>query len=543
MLLGTIVFVNAGTQLARIESTSDLLSPALIGSFVLLGLVPWVAKAVVAAIRRRKVYARFERPRRYDRNLIVIGAGSAGLVAAYIAAQVRAGVTLVEANAMGGDCLNTGCVPSKALIKSAKVAATMRGADRYGLTPVEPEVPFGKVIERVQQAIRTIEPHDSVERFEAVGVDVERGYATIVDPWTVSIARNDGGSRRLTARNIVIASGAEPHVPDIEGLDCSGYLTSETMWDAFALMDRAPGRVAVLGGGPIGCELSQALSRLGSQVTQVERGERVLEREDDEVSALARATLEDSGVTVLTGHEAVRVEPGVLIAASENGERRVLFDTLIVAVGRVARLEGYGLEDLGIETKGTVVHDEFLATKYHNIFVAGDAAGPFQYTHAASHQAWYASVNALFGQFKRFRADHRVLPAVTFLDPEFARVGLNEREARDAGTPYEITTYAMEESDRAVTESETRGFVKMLTVPGKDTILGATIVAANAGELIAEFTLAMKHKIGLNGVLATVHAYPTLAEANKFVAGEWKLSNKPDKLLAIAERYFAWRRG
>ncbi|MGB7369653.1 FAD-dependent oxidoreductase, partial [Erythrobacter sp.] len=543
MLLATIVFVNAGTQLAQIESTTGLLSPALIGSFVLLGLVPWVAKAVVGLIRRRKVYAGFEPPRRYDRNLIVIGAGSAGLVAAYIAAQVKAGVTLIEAEKMGGDCLNTGCVPSKSLIKSAKVAAAMRHADDYGLQPVEPVVPFDKVIGRVMNAVRTIEPHDSVERYEALGVDVVLGYARIVDPWTVEIARRDGGTQRLTARNIVIASGAEPVVPPIEGLEGSGYLTSETMWDAFAQMEEVPRRVAILGGGPIGCELSQALARLGSNVTQVERDERVLSREDDEVSALARRTLEAAGVSVLTGHDAVRVEPGRLIARHAGSEREIPFDTLIVAVGRKARLEGYGLEALGIETDKTVIHDEFLATKYLNIFVAGDVAGPYQYTHAASHQAWYASVNALFGQFRRFKADYRVLPAVTFLDPEVARVGLNEREAKDRDTPYEVTTYEMSESDRAVAESDTEGFVKVLTVPGKDTILGATIVAANGGELIAEFTLAMKQKVGLNALLGTVHAYPTLAEVNKFVAGNWKRANKPEKLLGIAERYFTWRRG
>lgn len=543
MVLATAVFVNAGTQLAQIEDTSDLLSPILIGSFALLGLVPWIAKAVVAQIRRRRVYASFDRPKRFDRNLIVIGAGSAGLVSAYIAAQVKASVTLIEADKMGGDCLNTGCVPSKTLIKSAKVAAAMRKADRYGLTPVEPDVPFDRVIERIHGAIRTIEPHDSVERYERLGVDVVLGYATLTDPWTVEVARKDGATQRLTARNIVIASGAKPRVPEIEGLEGSGYLTSDTMWDAFATMDRAPEKVVVLGGGPIGCELSQALSRLGSNVTQVERGDSVLGREDTEISEMARTVMEDAGVIVLTGHEAVRVEPDALVAKSDEGERTIPFDILIVAVGRAARLERYGLERLGIDTKGTIVHDEFLATKYPNIFVAGDVAGPFQYTHAASHQAWFASVNALFGQFKRFKADYRVLPAVTFLDPEFARVGLNEREAREQGKDYKVTTYCMEESDRAIAESETQGFIKVLTVPGKDTILGATIVAANAGELIAEFTLAMKHKIGLNGLLGTVHAYPTLAEANKFAAGNWKRANKPERLLKIAERYFAWRRG
>jgi pyruvate/2-oxoglutarate dehydrogenase complex dihydrolipoamide dehydrogenase (E3) component/uncharacterized membrane protein YdjX (TVP38/TMEM64 family) len=543
MLLGTIAYVNAGTQLAEVESTSDILSPELIGSFVALAIVPWIAKAIVGLIRRRKVYADYRKPKSFDRNLIVIGAGSAGLVAAYIAAQVKARVTLVEANKMGGDCLNTGCVPSKALIKSAKAAATMREADRYGLTPVEPDVPFGKVIERVMGAVRTIEPHDSPERYEELGVDVVLGYGTLVDPWTVSIARKDGGIQRLTTRAIVIASGAEPFVPDIPGLAGSGFVTSDTMWDHFATMERVPERVAVLGGGPIGCEIAQALARLGSNVTQIERGERVLAREDNEVSALALEILAESGVTTLLGHDAVRVEGDALIARGEGEERRIPFDTLIVAVGRAARLEGYGLEALGIDTSKTIVHDEFLGTKFPNIYVCGDVAGPYQFTHVASHQAWYASVNALFGQFRKFKADYRVIPACTFLDPEVARVGLNEREAKEQGRPYEVTTYQMAESDRAIAESATRGFVKVLTVPGKDTILGATIVGHNAGELIAEMTLAMRYNLGLEKLMGTVHAYPTLAEANKMTAGAWKRAHKPEGLLKWVERYFDWRRG
>jgi pyruvate/2-oxoglutarate dehydrogenase complex dihydrolipoamide dehydrogenase (E3) component/uncharacterized membrane protein YdjX (TVP38/TMEM64 family) len=543
MLLGTIAYVNAGTQLGRIESLDGLLSPELIGSFVVLAFVPWLGKLVVGAIRRRRVYRGFTKPKRFDRNLLVIGAGSAGLVAAYIAAQVRAKVTLVEAEKMGGDCLNTGCVPSKALIKTAKVAASMRHADRYGLVAVEPQLAFRETMARVRRVIGRIEPHDSIERYEGLGVDVVKGYARLVDPWTVEIARADGDTQRLTSRGIVIATGAEPVVPPIPGIEESGYLTSETLWDAFAELDEVPRRVAVLGGGPIGCELSQALARLGAQVTQVEQGERVLAREDEEVSDLGRAVLEEAGVKVLTGHEAVRFEGGALIAESAAGMARIEYDALIVAVGRKARLSGFGLEELGIDTDRTVNTDEFLATRFPNIYAAGDVAGPFQYTHAASHQAWYASVNALFGQFRRFKADYRVMPAVTFLDPEFARVGLNEREARDQGTEYEVTRYDIDDLDRAIAESETRGFVKVLTPPGKDTILGVTIVAAHAGELLAEYVLAMKHGIGLNKVLGTIHSYPTMAEANKYAAGDWKRAHKPEGLLGIVERYHGWRRG
>jgi pyruvate/2-oxoglutarate dehydrogenase complex dihydrolipoamide dehydrogenase (E3) component/uncharacterized membrane protein YdjX (TVP38/TMEM64 family) len=542
MLLGTIVYVNAGTQLARIDSLSGIASPAVLASFALLGIAPWFAKAIIGWIKRRKVYAGFNRPKSFDRNLVVIGAGSAGLVSALIAATVKAKVTLVEANRMGGDCLNTGCVPSKALIKSAKIAEQMRHADRYGITPTEPDIPFGQTIERVMQAIRTIEPHDSVERYTGLGVDVVEGYGKVVDPWTVEIARKDGVTQRLTTRGIVIAAGAEPFVPPIPGLEQSNYLTSDTMWDALAKMERAPARIAVLGGGPIGCELSQALARLGSRVTQVEMAQRVLGREDDEVSALAQASLEASGVEVLTGHRAARVEPGRLIADRDDSEVAIEFDVLIVAVGRAARLTGYGLEDIGIDTTKTVVTDDFLATRFPNIYAAGDVAGPYQFTHTASHQAWFASVNALFGQFKRFKADYRVIPAVTFLDPEIARVGLNEREAREQGVEYEVTRYELDGLDRAIAESERRGFVKVLTPPGKDTILGATIVGAHAGELLAEYVLAMKHKLGLNKILGTIHSYPTMAEANKFAAGEWKKKHKPEALLALVEKYHAWLR-
>lgn len=542
MLLGTIVYVNAGTQLARIDSLSGIASPAVLASFALLGIAPWFAKAIIGWIKRRKVYAGFNRPKSFDRNLVVIGAGSAGLVSALIAATVKAKVTLVEANKMGGDCLNTGCVPSKSLIKSAKVAEQMRHADRYGITPTEPDIPFGQTIERVMQAIRTIEPHDSVERYTGLGVDVVEGYGKVVDPWTVEIARKDGVTQRLTTRGIVIAAGAEPFVPPIPGLEQSNYLTSDTMWDAFAKMERAPARIAVLGGGPIGCELSQALARLGSRVTQVEMAVRVLGREDDEVSALAQASLEASGVEVLTGHRAARVEPGRLIADRDDSEVAIEFDVLIVAVGRAARLTGYGLEDIGIDTTKTVVTDDFLATRFPNIYAAGDVAGPYQFTHTASHQAWFASVNALFGQFKRFKADYRVIPAVAFLDPEIARVGLNEREAREQGVAYEVTRYELDGLDRAIAESERQGFVKVLTAPGKDTILGATIVGAHAGELLAEYVLAMKHKLGLNKILGTIHSYPTMAEANKFAAGEWKKKHKPEALLALVKKYHAWRR-
>lgn len=546
MLVGTIVYVNAGIQLARIERLGDIASPGLLASFAALGLVPWLGKWIMGVIKRRRVYARWQRPKRFDRNLVVIGAGAAGLVSSYIAATVKAKVTLVEASKMGGDCLNYGCVPSKALIKSARIAEHMRHAERYGLDNAEPRFSFKAVMRRIHEVIVQIEPHDSVERYTALGVDVVKGYATIVDPWTIGIARDDGSTQRLTTRSIVIAAGAEPVVPDLPGLAESGYLTSDTLWEEFARLDEMPRRIIVLGGGPIGSELAQAFARLGAKVTQVERGERLLPREDADVAQLAREAQERAGVAVLTGHEAVRIENGAekrLVMSSEEGETSIAFDAIIVAVGRKARLTGYGLEKLGVETERTAVTDEYLATVYPNIYAAGDVAGPYQFTHTAAHQAWFASVNALFGQFKRFKADYRVIPWTTFIDPEVARVGLNEQEAREQNIAHEVTTFPMHELDRAIADSATQGFVKVLTPPGKDRILGVTIVGEHAGDLLAEYVLAMKHGLGLGKIMGTIHTYPTMAEANKYAAGEWKKKHAPERLLKLVGRYHDWRRG
>ena len=549
MLAGTLVYVNAGTQLARLESLQGILSPALLGSFVLLGIFPLIARRIVEAVQKRKVYARWRgvRPRTFDRNLIVIGAGAGGLVTAYIAAAVKAKVTLIEAHKMGGDCLNYGCVPSKALIKSARLAHQMRHGANYGLNDTAPTFSFKAVMQRIHDVIRAIEPHDSVERYTRLGVEVLQGYAKLVNPWTVEIALNGGGTQRLTARSIVIAAGARPFVPPLPGLDDVGYITSDTLWDEFAKLDEVPRRLLVLGGGPIGSELAQSFARLGSQVTQVEMAPRIMIREDEEVSALAKASLEADGVAVLTGHKALRCERvgGEKVLVVEHGgvERRIAFDQLLCAVGRSARLTGYGLEELGIPTHRTVETNEYLQTLYPNIFAAGDVAGPFQFTHVAAHQAWYAAVNALFGDFRKFKADYSVIPWATFIDPEVARVGLNEQEAKEKGIPYEVTKYGIDDLDRAIADSEAHGFVKVLTVPGKDRILGVTIVGTHAGDLLAEYVLAMKHGLGLNKILGTIHTYPTLAEANKYVAGEWKRAHAPQGLLEWVRKFHDWKRG
>ncbi len=545
MLAGTLVYVNAGTQLAQLQSLSGILSPGLVGAFVLLGLFPFIAARLLGLARARKVYARWTKPARFDRNMVVIGAGSGGLVAALIAAVVKAKVTLVEKHEMGGDCLNTGCVPSKALIKTARMLAQMKRAKEYGLQSAVAEFDFGEVMERVQRVVKTIEPHDSVERFTQLGVECVMGEARMVSPWEVEIRRADGTTQRLTTRSIVIAAGAAPFVPPIAGLDQVGYLTSDTLWG----LRKLPRRLVVLGGGPIGCELAQAFARFGSKVTQVEMLPRLMIREDPEVSSVVEKKFRAEGIDVLTEHKAKAflVEDGrkVLVCEHAGADLRIEFDEVLVAVGRVPRTKGYGLEELGIPlTKTrTVETNEFLQTIYPNIYACGDVAGPYQFTHTASHQAWYASVNSLFGMFRKFRADYSVIPWATFTDPEVARVGLNETEAKEKGVAFEVSVYGIDDLDRAIADEEAHGFVKVLTVPGKDRILGVTIVGEHAGDLIAEFVTAMRHGLGLNKILGTIHIYPTMAEANKYAAGVWKKAHAPHALLARVEKFHAWMRG
>ena len=535
MLAGTIVYVYAGTKLGEFR-----ISAGLVGAFVLLGLFPLAATKVLEAYKARRVYARWTKPRRFDRNLVVVGAGSAGLVSAYIAAAVKAKVTLIEKHRMGGDCLNTGCVPSKALIRTARLLSQIRHAERYGLARASAEVDFGKVMERVQRVIRDIEPHDSVARYTSLGVECIAGEATIVSPWEVQV-----GERTLTTRAIVIAAGARPFVPPIPGLEKVEVLTSDSVWGLREL----PRRLVVLGGGPIGCELAQAFARLGANVTQVEMLPRLLSREDPEVSDLVRRRFEAEGVQVLAGHRAKKVElvdgRKILLCERDGQSIQVEFDALLCAVGRVPNTGGYGLEALGIPLTQarTIETNEYLQTLYPNIFACGDVAGPYQFTHTASHQAWYASVNALFGGLRKFRADYSVIPWATFTDPEVARVGLNETEAREKGIAFEATTYGIDDLDRAIADGEAHGFVKVLTAPGKDRILGATIVGEHAAELIVEFIAAMRHGIGLNKILGTIHIYPTFAEANKYAAGNWKKAHAPKGVLRGLERFHGWMRG
>lgn len=540
MLAGTIVYVYAGTQLAQIDSLSSILSPGLIIAFVLLGIFPMIAKKVMDKIRANKVLAAYDKPARFDYNLLVIGAGSGGLVSAYIAAAVKAKVGLIEKHKMGGDCLNTGCVPSKALIRTAKAIHEAEHAEKYGLENMKPRFDFKTVMQRVHGIIKAIEPHDSIERYTDLGVEVITGEAKIIDPYRIEV-----NGKVLTTKNIIIATGARPMVPPIKGLDSVDYLTSDNLWG----IEDQPERLIVLGGGPIGSELAQAFNRLGSQVTMVERSPRIMNREDDDVAGLMQARFIEEGIDVLSSHTAQEfvVEEGqnVLICEHDGVEKRIPFDRVLLALGRKANVEGFGLEELGVEInpRGTVETDGFLTTNFPNIYAVGDVAGPYQFTHTAAHQAWYASVNALFGSVKRFKVDYRVIPWATFTDPEVARVGINEKEAKEKGIAYEITTYGIDDLDRAIADSSDEGVVKILTVPGKDKILGVTILGKGAGDLIPEFILAMKYNLGLNKILGTIHIYPTMSESNKFAAGNWKKAHAPEKLLGYVAKFHAWRRG
>lgn len=551
MLAGTIVYVNAGTQLAHIENLSGILSIKLIFAFALLGVFPLISQKILAIFKQYQVYKNFNKPKHFDRNIIVIGAGAGGLVTSYIAAAVKAKVTLIEASEMGGDCLNFGCVPSKAIIKSAKMAHQMAHAEQYGLENITPQFSFNKIMLRVHNVITQIRPHDSVERYTKLGVEVIKGYATLLDPWRVAIKHEDGHTQVLSARTIVLATGASPFIPPIEGLENAEYVTSDTIWTKFATLEKAPKKLVVMGGGPIGCELSQAFSQLGVEVTQIEKNQRLMSREDPDVSDFVQQALHHSGVNILAGYQVIRCERDqnlpqkkyiIVKANNTNDEIRIEYDELLCAVGRRARLKGFGLETLGIDTNQTLETNEYLQTIYPNIYAVGDVVGHYQFTHVAAHHGWYAAVNGLFDTFKKFKVDYRVIPWTTFITPEVARVGINEQEAIEQGIEYEITRFDFNALDRAITESATAGFIKVLTPKGKDHILGVTIIGEHAGDTISEFVLAMKYKLGLNKILSTIHSYPTWSESNKYAAGEWKRNHTPQKLLNWVEKYHTWRR-
>ena len=539
MLPGTIVFINAGTQLAKIETASGILSLNIILSFVLLGIFPIIAKRFTADVRQQKVFSKFSKPENYDYNLVVIGAGSAGLVASYIAAAVKAKVALIEEHKMGGDCLNTGCVPSKALIASAKLLSYVKRAKEFGFDKASIDFDFATVMERVQSIIKKVEPHDSIERYTGLGVDCIRGRAKIVSPFEVKV--ND---RILTTKNIIVATGANPLIPALPGLEKIDYLTSDNIWDIRTL----PKKLVVLGAGPIGCELAQGFSRLGANVTLIQRGSQLMKKEDPDAAQIILDRFQAEGIEVLLDHSAKAIEVSgeekQLICDHDGKQVRVGFDKILIALGRVPNVKGFGLEELGVELTGNkhIETNEFLQTNFPNIYCSGDVHGRYQFTHTAAHESWYSAVNALFGRFKKFSVDYGIIPWATYTDPEVARVGLNETDAELAGMDYEMVKYGIDGLDRAIADSEDHGFVKVLTVPGKDKILGVTIVGNHAADVIAEFVLAMKHGIGLNKILGTIHIYPTMAEANKYAAGLWKKNHAPKRLLAWIRKYHTWMR-
>lgn len=539
MLAGTIIFVNVGTQLANLESISGILTPRIWGAFILLAIFPWIAKFIINSIKTRRIYASFNKPKSFDYNLAVIGAGSAGLVSSYIAAAVKAKVVLIEKHKMGGDCLNTGCVPSKALIRSAKFISQVNHAEKYGFKNAKVDFDFKDVMSRVQGVIKDIEPHDSVERYSSLGVECIQGEAKLKDPWTVEV-----NGKSFTSKNIILATGAEPFVPPIPGLDKVKYYTSDTIWN----LEELPKNMAVLGGGPIGCELAQCFARLGAQVTLVEMAPRIMLMEDTEIASMVETSLIADGVNLLTNYTASEVRQGdgvnTLVCTKEDSEFVLPFDVLLVAVGRKARGNDVWDKNLNIEQRknGTLEVNDYLQTNYPNIYACGDVTGPYQLTHMAAHQAWYTSVNSLFGAFKKFRVDYSVIPWCTFTEPEVAHVGLNEQQAKDKNIGYEVSRFDIGELDRAIADGEAHGVVKVLTKPGKDNILGVTIVGDHAGDLISEYVSAMKHGLGLNKILGTIHIYPTLAEANKYAAGEWKRAHAPERLLNWVEKFHAYAR-
>jgi len=544
MLAGTAIYVNAGTELGLLTSFSGTLSPGLIGSLALLAVFPWVARWGLEHVRMTRMSRmrgkNWTKPNRFERNLVVIGAGAAGLVTSYVAAAARARVTLIEANRMGGDCLNYGCVPSKALIRSAAFLRETRRARELGIAHAAVEYSFADIMARVRRVITTVEPHDSAQRYAELGVEVIHGKARVTSPWTVEV-----NGRSITTRAIVLATGSRPVIPSIPGLERVRYYTSDTIW---SLTER-PTRLVVLGAGPIGCELAQAFALLDCEVTLVANNG-LLVREDADAVALIETALRMDGVRLLTQTNAVRCEceageQHLIVRHKDGAENSLPFDALLCAVGRTAHTEGFGLEELGIPVskKGHIETDAWLQTLYPNVYACGDVAGPYQFTHVAGHQGWYASVNALFGSVKRFKVDYSVIPWTTFTHPELARVGLSEAEASRRGIKYEVTRYTLEDLDRAITDEAAFGFVKVLSPPGRDHIVGVTIVGDHASDLLAEFVLAMKHGIGLKKILGTIHTYPTWSEANKYAAGQWRSEHLPGRVLDWVEKYHAWRRG
>lgn len=539
MLAGTIAYVNAGKEIAKIDSLKSILSPSLLAAFAIVGLLPLISKMILNILRRNKNLPKFPKPKKFDYNIIIIGAGSAGLVASYISSLLKAKVALIEKNEMGGDCLNTGCVPSKALIRVAKIFNDIKRSQKFGIHQITIDYDFAQIMEHIQEIIHKVAPHDSIERYTALGVDCYQGEAKILSPYLIQI-----NNQTFSTKNIIIATGGTPIIPNIEGIHAVNPLTTDTIWN----IREQPKHLIIIGGGPVSCELSQCFARIGTKVTIIQHDDTLLKKEDSEVGSFILKTLQEEGITIFTKTQPKRFETKngqKILEILENGQiKTLIFDELLVATGRKPNLTGFGLENIGIEfSKNSKIElSEALQTNFPNIFICGDAAGSYQFTHFAAHQAWYASINALFHPLWKFKVDTRLIPWCTFTDPEVAHVGLNEKQAKEKNIPFEITTYPIDDLDRAITDVENRGFIKVLTVPNKDKILGVTIVATHASDIILEFIQAMKYNIGLNKILNTIHIYPTLGEANKYVAGNWKKQHVCQKALKILEKFHTFRR-
>ena len=466
-------------------------------------------------------------------HLIVIGGGSGGLVCAAGAAGLGAKVALIEKHKMGGDCLNTGCVPSKAIIRSAKIIHDTQTAERFGLKAHNFDIKLDSVLASVREVQEKIAPHDSVERFTSLGVDVHLGEYRFISPHQIS-----NGKETLKAKRFCIATGASPFVPPIPGLDKIPSLTSDNVWQ----LKELPKNLIVLGGGPIGAELAQTFARLGSHVTVVEMADRLLIREDSEVSELVKKRFEAEGLTVLLKTKAEQID-GSLIVSDPNGQKgKIEFDQILVAVGRAPNVNGLGLEKAGVQyDKKGIKTDATLRTSAKHIYACGDVVGPYQFTHTADFQARLILRNALFPG--KSKIDYRVVPWCTFTEPEVARVGLNESEAKQNKVAHDVYQYALSDLDRAVCDREAEGFIKVLTEKGTDQILGVTLVGSHAGDLLHELALAMHQKIGLKKVASMIHVYPTLAEVSKRIADSYQRTRLTGNTKKWLKRYLDWRFG
>ena len=527
MLPGHAIYVNAGEKLVGLRSLSGILSPSIIGTLVLLAVFPILATRLLTFYKARKVYRGWRKPKRFDCNLVVIGGGTGGLATARVAASLKARVSLVERERLGGLAMHDGGVPSKALCHVANRSQGQHSDEA-----------FTEAMAQMRHLAEAARRDISVDQYRRLGVDVIQGEARISSPWTVDV-----GGRTLTTRAIVIATGSRPQIPSIPGLAAVEPMTSDTLW---ALSER-PERLLILGSGADACEFAQAFQRLGCQVTLASEDERLLSQEDAEVSEMMAKVLTADGIEIWLGLKAQRVETTegerrLICDDDEGNERSLPFDRVLLMLGQRADVEGLGLSKLRLECgdDGTLEADEYLATRYPNIYAVGSVAGPYGAPHVAEHQGWYAAVNALFGGLKRFVVSDRVTPRAIFTTPEIATVGLNEAEAHALKLEFETTRLDLSTHAGAVIAGAGQGYVKVITEHDTDRILGVTIVGDHASETIAGFVVAMKHKLGMNKLGKTVLVSPTQGEALRQVAEIWQRQHQSARMRAWAERFNRW---